>query len=503
MKKLMALTLATAITTSIFAVDDTQKTTLILRDHRNRAMNFTTFHELKSHKEKSPSTDTLKSKFQITSFYKETQNNKKLGEVFGANGKNEIIVGTATQVAAGTADVENNFLLHYHDTLVAENTLEGTLKFNPEQRVSGSSMETYTRLDKIFRGLYYKQSVGFIDVEHSLNVDFCSEATGAESTEAHKLLAVLSGSNLTRALGGAPFDRYSEQNPLMYAKLPHPPDRRGMINSESRVGWHFLEKKSPTNLTDYYAGVHLNFQTQTGDRPTAEFLWEPRLGNKHCGFGIGMDAGATLWRSKNTSLEVMFEFNYLHHSEETEKRTLGIKNILTEDKYKKHILSHYYLLGKVGKYVLYPAANVLTKNVDVDPGGEIDSFLNLNFNFKNFSFDAGYNFYWREREKVTLNSCLWTDDTYAIADFDWQTCNSAFALTDALPASTAINFCNIDTSVAETPSITSHTMFGSFGYIFKNWKYPFMLALGAAYEWGENRNSADTFTLWIKGGLSF
>jgi hypothetical protein len=478
------------ISNALLAVDDTQKTTHILRDHRHRAAVFTTFHELKPSKK-----DNFGSKVQITGFYHETQSANKLGEIFGANGTNKVVVGTPSQVTLGVADVENNFLLHYHNT---PNTLKSTIKFEPKHDAYGTIIEANIKLDRILKGLYFKQNSVMMTVENKLNVSYCDEATGATSTEAHKLADILSGNNLKRELGGGANDRYSEQAALKYAKISCGGETRtGVENIESTLGWHFLDKD------DYYVGINIVLQSPSGDRPRAEYLWEPRLGNQHWGLGCGLDAGATLWENNKQSFKLKFEFHYRYLFDETEYRTLGIKNVLTDSKYCKHVFSHYYLLGEIGKYTLYPAANILTKRVDVEPGSQIDTFIDLNFNWSGFVFDLGYNLFWKERESVSLASCDWQNGKYAIAAFDWQTCNSAFAAAQAQPANTTIEYANIDTSVAETPSIFSNSIFGSVGYIFKNWKNPMMFGAGGAYEWGDDRSSADSYSLWLKGGISF
>lgn len=470
---------------------DTGKTTLILRDHRHRAEVFTAFHEL------TPKTsECFKSKVQLTAFYHETDNGSKLGEIFGTCGKNCIKVGTATQVTDGSAHVENNFLLHNTST-PAENTLAGTLTFNPKHTAYGTNIEMWMGLDKIIKGLYFKENFIFMHVKNDLNFKVCSSATGAESPEAFTIADVLSGRSLIRKTTNP---ERNEQYPLCYAKICGAHDRTGLGNIESTLGWRFLDKKR------YYVGVNLAWHTPSGDRPTAEYLWEPRLGSQHWALGGGLDAGFTLWSTKNTTLKLLAEFAYRYEFKETEKRTLGIKCLLTEDKYKNHVLSHYYLVSEAGKFnYLIPAANILTRNVDVTPGSQIDTWAALNYNWKGLTIDLGYNFFWKEKEKVCLKCNDWCDNKYGIAAFDYTVgVNDVFTIADhAQPAGSAINRANIDTSVAQTPEILSHKIFGSLGYIFKEWKCPLMLALGGAYEFGDGRAAADGYTLWVKGGFAF
>jgi len=488
-KQSKILLLALCTTSAIFASKDEQKTILVLRDQQHRAANFSAFHELKPQKSKS-----FGSKFQNTFFYHETHNSTALGRLFGTKNSNKIIVGTASQVASGTAYVENNLLLHYHGS---PNSLEGIISFNPQRTVQGTMVETVIKLDKILKGLYLKKKLIIMEVEHDLNAVVCTKEPGATDTEAQLLSDILNGKSIKRRLGGGVNDRFSEQELLCYAKIGcFDETRTGIENLESIIGWNFFQND------DYHVGINFAFQSPTGDQTTAEYLWEPRVGSLHWAVGGGVKAGATAWKCNKQNLKCFFEFNYRYHLEAKEKRTLGIKNIL-EESCDAHLFSPYYQIAEIGKYMLIPAANILTKDVDVTPKHEVDTFITINYNIHKFSFDLGYNFYHNSKESVELNRCNWRNDTYGIAAFSWTTCDNEFTLADMQPAGMPINYENIDTSIAESPSILSHSIFGSVAYIANAWGYPFMVSLGGAYEQGDDYRSADSFTVWAKTGLSF
>lgn len=530
----LAVTLCVVGTLSA-AVNDTQKTTLVLRDHRYRAAAFTAFHELKINKNSCDDTNVNKNKYvnysdkqapkpkpgcnfgskvQLTGFYNETLDGSELGEVFGANCTNCIKVGTQAEVDAGTADVENHLLLHYMGDQLGDNTLKGTISFNPKRTTYGTHVEVYVGLDKILKGLYFKENIVAMRVKNDLGIKYCNETKGASEFESFTLKNVLGGERLRRLIEDAnpvtsngDTDEYNYQEPLFYAKLPcESLSRTGLSNIESILGWRFVNKEK------YYAGVNVAWHTPSGDRPTAEYLWEPRLGSKHWALGGGFEAGWTFWDNHKQNLKVLLDFNYRYQFSATEKRTLGIRGVLTNTKRCKHILSHYYLLGRANHFPMFPAANVMTLDVDVEPGSYIDGLLALNYNRGNWIIDAGYNLFWKEEESVTLDRCKWEDNTYAIAKRTFQsfTGTKPFLITDptpdqidSVPAGRAINYCDVDTCVAQTPDMLSHQVFGSIGYKTDFLDCPFLVALGGAYEFGDDRASADSFTLWGKLGLAF
>jgi hypothetical protein len=452
-KKLFLLSV-TLLVGTLSAVVDTQKTELVLRDHRHRAMAFTTFHDLGIKNKENFGT-----KIQVTAFYHETEDSSELGEVFGANGKNYIKVGTQAQVNARTADVENNFLLHYHVNPAA-NPLAGTIKFNPEHVAYGTQIEAFICLDKIIKGLYFEENFSLMNVENKLNMTVCDGVSGAVG-ESHTLNDILTGKRLSRSPLGVSGDN-NIQEELRYAKMRTSESRTGISNMESILGLRFFEKKR------WYAGINLALISPSGDRPTGEYFWEPRLGSQHWALGAGAEGGWTFWKTGRNTFKLLAEFHYRYQFSEYEKRTLGIKNILTNAQRKHHILSHYYLLAERNQYTFIPAANALTKYVKVNPGSQIDTFAVLNYTYNGITADLGYNFYWREREKVHLNRCDWTDSKYGIAVFDVSAGTSSFfnVTTDIQPNNKTIDLCNVDTSVAETPEIMSHTIFGSLGYVF-------------------------------------
>jgi len=473
---LFVLTLSATLIASDGEQSDTKKTHLRLRDHRHRAALFTTFHELQQ-----TDKNRFATKLQMTGFYNSTLKQRQLGEVFGTNYKNKITVDSPLQVALGRADVNNNFLLHYASA-PENNTLQGTISFDPRRIAYGTHIEAYIGLDPILEGLYFKENYVLATVKQDLNVRVSNAVTGATASESHKLLDLLSGKSVVRRLGV----NGSEQEPLNYAKLGGSQSRTGLSNIETILGWR------STNKNDYYFGVQAVLQSPSGDRPTGEYLFEPTLGNNHWGIGAGLETGANLWEDDTSTVRLMSEVQYRYHLKGKEKRTLGIKNTA---------LSHYYLLGEKGKYSLTPAANIFTKEVYVHPKSEVDWFVALNYNLNGFVFDIAYNFFWLEKEKIKLKKSDWEENRYGIAKFDWQTCSSSFALSDA--QSGPINYDNIDTSVAQNKALLSHSVVCSLGYKIDYWKHPIIVAIGGEYEVGEGRSSADSYSLWIKGELAF
>lgn len=481
---------------SLRAANDTQKTELVLRNHLQRAANLTTFHRLKPNNKRG-----IWSKLQMTGFYNETTKEKELGQVFGTQGRNYVIIGTGAQVTAGTADVDG-FLIDHHqiESDADRDPLQGKVHFNPKRTSYGTCLEGVMKLDKIMKGLYLKKSMTLMNVKHRLDVKYTDlVARNTNNKTTHSIEDLLSGKRVLKTFhptaSNAANVTAGVQEPLNYAKITNNSySRTGLSNLETVLGWKFLRRKK------FYMGISTALTAPSGDRPTGEYLWEERLGSKHWGLGFGLKAGFKPFKK----LKFMMDLNFKHEFSATEKRTLGIKDDFTSTGNKNHVFSPYYLLGESGQRHLTPAANILTKDVSVKPGYSFDGIFMMSYKFNCFSIDLGYDLYCKEKEDVSLKSSDWTKDKYGIAKFSFPTFTAATPFTVATTANTKfLAYENIDTSVAETPSILSHSIFGSIGYISKADDNPVMFNLGGAYEFGTSRPSIDGFMLWAKLGFAF
>jgi len=486
-KKLLTIIAASVLAANIYAKGTTQRTELVMRDQRNLAASITTYNRLMP--DEKAREDKIATKWAVTGFYKDTQSKKKLGEVFGANGHNHVTVGNSTLAGVNQVDVENNLLLHASG---GANSLDGTITFRPNLQSYGTRIDTHICLGNVIKGLYLNNNIVWKYVKQDLNVSYTG-AYGAVGGENIYLRNLFDGSYLTRS------SITNQQAPLKYAKLTDARSRTGIENLESELGLKILDKENA------FFALNMTMLIPTSDRPLAEHLWEPRLGSKHWAFGGGFEAFGRLWHDEDQCIKMHAKLNYRYQFEAKEKRTLGLKDIFTAQYYNKHILSHYYLLGYNGRRGLFPAANVLTKDVDVKPGSLVDAVLDFSYKHKKLCIDLGYNLFWKDSEDVSLKEGSWQDNIIGIAAANYNV-GTAFATdgSNLRPGTTSwIQQTNIDTTVAETPEIFSHTIFGGIGYMMNLFKIPFMVGAGASYEFGYNRAAADAYAFWAKLGMAF
>lgn len=307
------------------------------------------------------------------------------------------------------------------------------------------------------------------------------------------------------------------QKKLTHAKFGGAHDRCGIADINASLGYTFL------NHNNCRAGLAMNVTFPTGHKATGEWLFEPMLGNgKHWGLGVELDSKLRLWdegRGKSRdAIDFLFFANLKYLFDDTEKRTLGL---LYNDG-KKIKYGHYYLAGKKGEYQVFPLANILTRDIKVDPRLQFELLTSLAFSSENVTFDIGYNLFVKEDEKIFLKN-NWDEETYAIANPGYpgnpstegyftragvdpneglfDPTNSSHYDAKTIPG--PIQFRNLDFDAARTPSQVTHKIYGALNYAFYEWKNPLMLGLGASYEFNSGNASLEGYTIWAKASIAY
>jgi len=270
----------------------------------------------------------------------------------------------------------------------------------------------------------------------------------------------------------------------------------------------------------YYLSGACVVTLSAGNKPKGEFVFEPIRGNGgHVGIGVTADGWVRLLAERKRDLKVVGALDWRYLFSAHEMRTLGLKN---------RDWGHYYNLGMVGQAPMIPAANILTRSVDVRPGSYLEGMLGLSYHDKEFVADIGYDVYVRARESVRLLD--FPDNTYAVAARGHSTALGLDANGQPVPypwsvpvtvvpkpytiapntvdqgdvALSTVNLHTIDTGVAESPSQCINAIYGSLGFVFPNEpSATTLLSLGGMYEFPTSNAALEQWTLWVKLGVGF
>ncbi len=506
MNKLLKGLLVAALAVGV-ANADTNKTFLMPRSAGvNLPMEYTTFNELIQHQ----NGDFFGAHFQVTPFYMDSTNGSDLAKYFGIQNKGKFTLGNLDAgVTAGTYDFNYRYMIH---DLSGDHAGRATLNFDPELQAYGARIDYYQDLEKILDGLYLKIALPIVHTETEIN------RTATVETAAGTLTLANLNNYFKGAYNVAAADSNAQER-LRHAKRDGSHSNTSVADIDVVLGYKIFDKEK------YYFALNLGLTIPVGNDADGDWTFEPIVGNgDHWGFGGGLDAMVRLWKKNDQNIRLTLVANYRYLFEGTEKRTAGL---IDPDGTTGINFGQYYLVGEhnVARNTqqLKPFANVSTVDMDVTPGSQLDAMAYFTYNNGNWTFDLGYNFFWKDDEDVKFKN-EWTDNKYIVVHIA-QDMNTAGVLQNSaanVAAATAgggLGYINkaadstalatdsatayqADPGVAATASQDTHKIFGGIGYNFKEWEYPMLLGIGGGYEFA-NDNAFENWQIYGKIGVKF
>jgi len=289
-------------------------------------------------------------------------------------------------------------------------------------------IEYYMGFNKWLNGLFFRinapinfsrWSLSLIEDDQSTNVDVSSYDPGYFNNDGipnaqlfTSFSQYLSG-NVPFAVSGVVFD------PLCYAKVEGCSGDRSvtcLADLSWVFGWNFINREQG------HLGLGILTRAPTGNRPNAEFLFEPISGNGgHWEFGAHITSHYTFWQCKeeNSSLGLYVDANITHLFNTRQTRTFDLIG---------KPLSRYMLAQRLGSPVnnliavgsdatthipiaqfqheFCPVANLTTRTLKVNAAVQAD--IVAQFSYKagdGFTLDFGYNFWARSCDKFCFDTC--------------------------------------------------------------------------------------------------
>ena len=524
---------AVLVVGSISAQTHHDKTFLMPRSHNsNLAMEYTTWNKQVSiFDDKQWRMD-----FQAVGFYQESLNKEALGKYFGIynfqTDRLEDFIGvsknSSLQVESGgdnNLNFDPSFALHPLDVLhhagasyyASDNykhlyPLLDKIKLRPSQESYGVSIDYYQKLDKVVKGLFFKVSAPLVNVKNTLGLSHLCTASHQSLPIGTKDADIGGGTKVTfidYLMGKVSNnDKNNKQSCLTRAKFHNGKDSTGIADVQLALGYNFLYK--PTKHVN--ASVLLTIPT--GDIADGEFLFEPIVGNGgHWALGFGMDSRFELWKDDDITIDVIAagELRYLFQN--TQKRLVPYKTSFEACvACPKSRWGQYSLALTHGTNCLFPAANVLTQDVEVEPRVTFNAMYAMALNWKDFTFDLGSELFFKAAERLSIKH--WVDYKHAIAHWEVDVVNGGVPFdivtnyaegssNESTVAHRQLNRNRLMPEHAGTPTQITYKTFAGIGYTFKDWKYPVLLGLGGSYEMPANNSALETWALWFKLGVTY
>jgi len=367
--------------------------------------------------------------------------------------------------------------------LAAEGSqFNSTMTFCPKWYKAGAHFNLRFNFANIARGLWLSAIIVPLQSTHKLKM--CESQCGAAGS--------LSGyTTICDALNSYGVQRFCNKV-----------SKGGVDDIQLKLGYT-LEPREKWLVELYLAGVIPTSNTQK-----ACYFFEPQVGSgRHGAFGAGFDGVIHITEKESSAWDFIFDVKYLYYFQHCQIRSFDLCN----GDWSRYLLGTFTDSRTVG----VPLLPCLTRSCNVTPRSQVSLYGVFHYEYENWEFELGGNFWWRQSEDVSLcNTCLNNVAIYDLAGARLGNPISASNAnisqsaggTNAAPSDTTftvINPCNINACSAAQPNAYTFKVFGALGYEFKEHDWPWLLGIGGFYEAANSCSALNQWAAWLKVGIHF
>jgi hypothetical protein len=468
--------------------------------------------------------DCLNGFLAITPEYTRSFDRDEIGKYFGFNGTNCLSVGPA---AAQGVDI-------FARNLFLNDEFQGNLTILPRVENFIVDFRFRLNLDEWICGLYFDVYGPIAWTKFDLGLKQCIVTTGStieqfalgnvgtdDAAPNNSIIEALNGQNL---------------NVTTFPNLKQSLKRGRVDGSQTKTGLADIVVALGKNFCNEC--MHIGFDVRgifpTGNRPDAEFLFEPIVGNgKHFELGGGLSAHYELWNNNcDSSMSIWAEGHAYHMFKARQRRIFDLVQTGTSLPrtntgcadgmcQRQNIGSHRLLIKKFTgspanpslQEVLY-GPNVLARELKVKNDLHAEVVVLFDYQRCGFTFDFGYNFWARTKDKISNIEEL-EPNTYAIQGGTSGTsgatpnCSDSSARINGLFGSAEcppvfLTTCDLSVCSVTQPTAFSHKIFAHSGYAWCSCDYTPFIGIGGELEFsGKDNNALDQWGIWVKGGFAF
>ena len=277
----------------------------------------------------------------------------------------------------------------------------------------------------------------------------------------------------------------------------------GVDDVQLKLGYdRFYGEEEYNHVSLYFVGT-----IPTGKQQRSEFIFEPLVGSKSGSIGAGINSGYTFYCGEKYDISWLFDLKY--------RSVFSADQCRSFDLCKNGEWSRYLLVVPQDQHLAtQPGINLLSGTAHVRPGSTIDLWTALNWSWHEYNIEFGYNFWWRQKERVTLKKTAST--TLGIFDLAGmngvpQTASEANISQSAIGTNqapsdasfVAITANDIDLDSAAHPAAFSSTVYVAFDWSLVRSDYTVLVGLGGQYEFAHRTSALEQWGIWGKLGLVF
>ncbi len=269
--------------------------------------------------------------------------------------------------------------------------------------------------------------------------------------------------------------------------------------------------KNVCTTDDYSWDLYGLLGIPTGSGTKAVQLFEPLVGSKHAQIGFGSYYFHNLYACESSALSFLSEIKWRYAFSGKNRRVFDLAE---NGQWSRYML----LVNEAAKSDAFFASNNLAFETNVTPRNSLDIYLALHGEKCSFNYELGYDFWFRNRERTSLNKCCEFTSNTGVADLrgiaalDPQSASRANISQSVQPGANQMvsdmNFvpvtpASLNMRSGAAPQAFSNSFYGSLAYAATCGDTPVSVGLSAAYELGDKYNTPDNVFVWLNVDVTF
>lgn len=453
-------------------------------------------------------------RFAITLEYKQTYNDRGIGEYLFFNGTTRMRFGNI-----GDANVDvfsRNFFLN--------DDFQGTASIEPVVKNFIAHLDLSLDLSYWKQGLYIGTRVPLVWTEWDIQLHETTPTTAkigtvipaqtfgntfAKASPARSIVTAWKGNTLNTNANPMKEDEDffpHLKQPMKFASIDGRQTRANIGDVEIIIGYNVITRP------DAHFDVQGRFIIPTGNRPDAVLFFEPVVGNgHHFQIGFGITGHDDLWCHGDNTFSYYVDGGIYYVFSSRQKRTFDLKNNGIGSRYL--LFKRFDAAGVYAKEVLF-GPNVTTLDCRIKSDFMADVSAAGEYTWRCLRLGIGYNLWVRSKEKITLKESI-PKNTFGLQGNTKtagatvnQTASKTLingknaSLIDAEPVFISNDDLNLDS--AAHPLSIAHKLFVYAGYAWIAHPYIPFINFGLEGEIPALSNTAlNQIGIWAKGGFSF
>lgn len=435
----------------------------------------------------------------FTTAFSQSFSDEKLAEYIFFNDGKTMEFGNLGD--SSTEVFSRNFLLN--------DDLKGRVKIDPEIQSLIFDFQTRMCLDPLLNGLYFEAHIPVTWTQWDLKLEEIITFTGT-AVPANKLGNAQAEPSFLKSIVRAWMGDTVNVNvfpdvmqDMQFATIDGKRTKVALADVYLTLGWPAICNN------DWRLDVQLHYIAPAGNRPEAEFLFEPIAGNgKHHGLGAGLHGYHYVFDHGDTALCAVFDIRGYHLFGTKQRRTFDLKN--------NGIGSRYLLFKEfepdgtfAGQVVFGPRVTTLDCHVSI--GAQMEGTIMATYDWCLWQLNAGGNAWLRSKEDISLKEDI-PSKTFGIQG-NTDTTNAQTASRTKINGANANDFDDttvflktedINTDSSAAPLAVSYKMFAHASRFWDTNPYEPFLGFGGEIEWSAFSNKAlEQASLWLKVGFSY